>query len=132
MEAENLQPIMQYDIAFPALALSSLTDWLDGYVARMQNIRSILGSYLDPLADKVLVGSVVGAMGYTVCTVFSDLQIQSIGHIKNRDIVAGSNTSSPCWSHFGKRCIPRRRRLCCSCPCIELEMARSQTIFQHR
>lgn len=55
----------QMNIAIPALVLSALTDWLDGYVARKQLTTNVLGSYLDPLADKVLVGSVVLALGYS-------------------------------------------------------------------
>jgi len=34
---------------------ASFTDWLDGYLARLYNAESILGTMLDPLADKVLV-----------------------------------------------------------------------------
>ncbi len=34
---------------------ASLTDWLDGYIARMYHAESILGTLLDPLADKILV-----------------------------------------------------------------------------
>lgn len=29
------------------------TDWLDGYLARHMGLQSVLGSYLDPLGDKV-------------------------------------------------------------------------------
>lgn len=55
----------------PALVISGATDWLDGYFARRESTNAgrpsnVLGSYLDPLADKVLVGCVVGALGYTV------------------------------------------------------------------
>ena len=35
--------------------LASITDWLDGYLARIYEAESILGSLLDPLADKILV-----------------------------------------------------------------------------
>ena len=33
------------------------TDWLDGYLAKKLNQRSIIGAFLDPLADKVMIGS---------------------------------------------------------------------------
>ncbi|KAL6974849.1 cardiolipin synthase (CMP-forming) [Sarracenia purpurea var. burkii] len=48
--------------AFVGLAISGATDWLDGYMARKMEINSVIGSYLDPLADKVLIGSVALAM----------------------------------------------------------------------
>lgn len=52
--------------AVPLFLISGATDWLDGYLARKQGLaNNILGSYLDPLADKVLVGSVVCSMAYT-------------------------------------------------------------------
>lgn len=35
--------------------VASLTDWLDGYIARAYQAESILGTLLDPLADKILV-----------------------------------------------------------------------------
>jgi CDP-diacylglycerol--glycerol-3-phosphate 3-phosphatidyltransferase len=37
--------------------LASVTDWLDGYIARAYDAESILGKLLDPLADKILVMS---------------------------------------------------------------------------
>jgi len=36
-------------------ALAALTDWLDGYFARLHNLTSSLGRSFDPLADKVLI-----------------------------------------------------------------------------
>ncbi|KAK3024843.1 hypothetical protein RJ639_045060, partial [Escallonia herrerae] len=48
--------------AFVGLCISGATDWLDGYVARKMGIDSVVGSYLDPLADKVLIGCVALAM----------------------------------------------------------------------
>ena len=35
--------------------VASVTDWLDGYLARIYKAESILGTLLDPLADKILV-----------------------------------------------------------------------------
>lgn len=55
----------RWPLAAAALALSASTDWLDGQLARRTASHSVLGSYLDPLADKALVCSVVGALGYT-------------------------------------------------------------------
>src|SRR5581483_493545 len=36
-------------------ALAAFTDWLDGYLARLQGLTSALGRIFDPLVDKVLM-----------------------------------------------------------------------------
>ena len=36
-------------------AVAAFTDWLDGYLARIQGLTSSLGRILDPLVDKVLI-----------------------------------------------------------------------------
>lgn len=44
------------------------SDWLDGYLARLLSQETILGTYLDPVSDKVLITCVVGALAYQVRT----------------------------------------------------------------
>jgi CDP-diacylglycerol--glycerol-3-phosphate 3-phosphatidyltransferase len=40
----------------------ALTDWLDGYFARIMNQNSEFGRFLDPIADKILVAAVFIAL----------------------------------------------------------------------
>lgn len=46
-------------IALAVFVVASVTDWLDGYFARLWNDVSPLGRFLDPIADKLLVAAVI-------------------------------------------------------------------------
>ncbi len=43
--------------AFGLFVAAALTDWLDGYLARVWEQQSTLGRILDPIADKLIVGA---------------------------------------------------------------------------
>lgn len=47
----------EYIWAVVVFFIGSLTDWYDGYFARLWKITSRLGAFLDPLADKILTGA---------------------------------------------------------------------------
>ncbi len=49
--------------ALTLFAIAAVSDGLDGYLARRFDWRSRLGSFLDPLADKLLMVSV-----YIICS----------------------------------------------------------------
>lgn len=50
--------------------LAAVTDWLDGYIARLQNLESPIGKFLDPIADKLLVGALLLTMAGTARLTF--------------------------------------------------------------
>ena len=46
-------------VAASLFLLASITDFFDGYLARLLKAQSSLGKFLDPIADKLLVASVI-------------------------------------------------------------------------
>jgi len=48
-----------YAMGFALYALIAVTDYLDGYLARAQGTVSKLGTFLDPIADKIMVAAVL-------------------------------------------------------------------------
>jgi cardiolipin synthase len=51
-----------WQIAFVLFAVAGISDGVDGFIARRFNMRSELGAYLDPLADKALLVSIYVAL----------------------------------------------------------------------
>ncbi len=48
-----------YAVAFLLYCLMGITDYFDGYLARTNGAVSRLGVFLDPIADKIMVASVI-------------------------------------------------------------------------
>jgi cardiolipin synthase len=47
----------EYGFALAVFAAAGITDGLDGAIARYRNQRTVLGAFLDPIADKLLIAS---------------------------------------------------------------------------
>ena len=51
-------------LAFGGCLVFGFSDWLDGYLAKKLNQQTNFGAFLDPLADKVFIGSISIALVY--------------------------------------------------------------------
>lgn len=89
-----------YSLAITFYVLASITDVLDGYIARKYNMITKLGKILDPMADKLLQFSalvglwIVGIIPFWITFIFFLKEIfMGLGAIKllrNKDVVVPS------------------------------------------
>lgn len=56
MALDGVWEYMRY-VALGVFVIASVTDWLDGIIARKNNIVTRFGKLMDPLADKILVAA---------------------------------------------------------------------------
>ena len=56
------EPAYGYQVALALYTIASVTDYIDGYMARRLKVESPLGEMLDPIADKLLVAAVLLAL----------------------------------------------------------------------
>ncbi len=52
------QPLGSH-IAFVTFTIAGITDFFDGYLARATGKVSVIGQFLDPIADKLMVGAIL-------------------------------------------------------------------------
>jgi cardiolipin synthase len=69
-------------IALLVFCLASLTDMLDGYIARVQGRQTRLGAFLDPVADKLLLTS-----GFVTLTWLRVIPFWITAVVVSRDVV---------------------------------------------
>jgi cardiolipin synthase (CMP-forming) len=54
-----------HEMALVGCLISGASDVLDGYLAKQHNMATVLGTYLDPLADKVIINVLSVSLCYT-------------------------------------------------------------------
>ena len=59
-----------YIVALAVFAVASLTDMLDGKIARKNNLITVFGKLLDPLADKMLTAALLAFMREGWCSIW--------------------------------------------------------------
>lgn len=77
----------RFGYALVIFLIAALTDGLDGLIARMTNQRSRFGTYLDPLADKVLLVS-----AFVTLSVFQLVPIWLATIVVSRDLIVAFGT----------------------------------------
>ena len=53
----------EYLLAFLAFIIAGISDGVDGFIAKRYDLKTQLGAYLDPLADKLLLVSIYVSLG---------------------------------------------------------------------
>lgn len=69
-------------LAVITFVIAGLSDALDGYLAKRFNWQTVLGAYLDPVADKALLMSI-----YVVLGIFGHLPVWLVIAVVSRDVI---------------------------------------------
>lgn len=72
----------QFGAAFVVFVIAGISDGIDGFIARTYNLRSQLGAYLDPLADKALLVSI-----YLSLTFLAEIPVWLAVIVVSRDLL---------------------------------------------
>lgn len=76
-----------YDYALITLLVAALTDGLDGSIARLANQRTLIGAYLDPIADKILLMS-----AFVTLSVLHLVPVWTVILVVSRDVILLAGT----------------------------------------
>lgn len=83
-----------YTAALVGCAAAAASDLADGYIARRWGLETVLGSYLDPLADKLFMGSMCVSLAAV-----GALEPRLAALVVARDVVLVAGTGVTLWEH---------------------------------
>ena len=95
------EPAYGYQLALTLYTIASVTDYIDGYMARRLNVESPLGEMLDPIADKLLIAAVLLALasvtpsGWVFLVPALIILIRELMISGLREFLAKQNVSAP-------------------------------------
>jgi len=95
------EPAYGYQVALALYTIASVTDYIDGYMARRLRVESPLGEMLDPIADKLLIAAVLLALASVTSSGWVFLAPALIILIREfmisglREFLAKQNVSAP-------------------------------------
>ena len=74
----NKSEILSHYVACTLFAIASITDYFDGYLSRKMKLTSEIGRFLDPIADKLLVATILIVLVQTKFTGIFETLLASI------------------------------------------------------
>jgi cardiolipin synthase len=77
----------QNHYALITLLIAALTDGLDGTIARLADQRTLIGSYLDPLADKIMLMS-----AFVTLSILQMIPVWTVILVVSRDVILLTGT----------------------------------------
>lgn len=100
----NQKMYLPYFISLIIFTIASITDAVDGYIARKTNTITTLGKFLDPIADKLLVNTLLIYLAFqnNFNVIFVILMISRDTIVDSLRFVAASNNVVIAASLYGK------------------------------
>jgi CDP-alcohol phosphatidyltransferase len=86
-------------LATSLLLYAGLTDLIDGWIARRYHLQSVVGTVIDPMADKFLMITLTGALAYTSAMPSTHQSPNTSFHPR----FGGADRSLACGDYSGKR-----------------------------